>query len=82
MPQVTLQQAARESFGRLRQSQIYTGGLFGRRPAVPTAWTELDRLARRRLPARSYGYVAGGAGSESTMDADRAAFDRWRLGGH
>lgn len=79
MSQVTLPAAARESFGRHRQSQIYTGGLFGRRPAVPTAWAELDRRARRRMAPRAYGYVAGGAGQESTMDADRAAFRRWRL---
>lgn len=79
MSQVTLPAAARESFGRLRQSQIYTGGLFGRRPTVPTSWAELDRQARRRLPAKAYGYVAGGAGSGATIDADRAAFDRWRL---
>jgi lactate 2-monooxygenase len=79
MSQVTLRASARESFGRLRQSQIYGGGVFGRRPDVPTAWAELDRQAQRRLPARAYGYVAGGAGSESTMAADRAAFDRWRL---
>jgi L-lactate dehydrogenase (cytochrome) len=79
MPQVTRPATARESVGRLRQSQIYTGGLFGRRPAVPTTWAALDRRARRRLPAKAYGYVVGGAGSESTMRADRAAFDRWRL---
>jgi isopentenyl diphosphate isomerase/L-lactate dehydrogenase-like FMN-dependent dehydrogenase len=79
MPRVTLPATARESFGRLRQSQIYAGGLFGRRPAVPTAWGELDRRARDRMPPKAYGYVAGGAGSESTMDADRSAFRRWRL---
>ena len=79
MSQVTLPAAARESLGRARQSQIYTGGLFGRRPAVPTAWTELDRRARRRMTPRAYGYVAGGAGQEWTVDADRAAFRRWRL---
>lgn len=79
MSQVTLPAPARQAPGRLRQSQIYTGGLFGRRPAVPTAWAELDRRARRRMNARAYGYVAGGAGGESTADADRAAFRRWRL---
>lgn len=79
MPQVTLPAAARESIGRVRQSYIYTGGVFGRHPVVPTTWAELDRRARRRLPPTAYGYVAGGAGSESTMDADRAAFRRWRL---
>ncbi len=75
----TLRSGARESLGRLRQSQIYTGGVFGRRPAVPTSWPALERAARARLPAKAYGYVAGGAGVESTMDADRAALSRWRL---
>ena len=65
--------------GRLRQSSIYSRGVFGTKPRVPTSWPDLDRLARRRLSARSYGYVAGGAGSEHTMLADRAAFDRWQL---
>ena len=67
------------SVGRIRQTQIYTGGVFGRRPVIPTSWPELDRIARSRLPRKAYGYVAGGAGSEATMAADRAALDRWRL---
>jgi L-lactate dehydrogenase (cytochrome) len=66
-------------WGRLRQAHIYTGGVFGRRPAVPTSWPELDRAARARLSRRAYGYVAGGAGLERTMAADREAFERWRL---
>ncbi len=76
---VTPRSAAGSSFGRLRQTQIYGRGVFGRRPAIPTSWPELDRAARARLPRRAYGYVAGGAGSEATVRADRAAFDRWRL---
>ena len=65
--------------GRIRQSSIYARGIFGAKPTIPTSWPELDRLASRRLSARAYGYVAGGAGSEHTMRADRAAFDRWQL---
>lgn len=65
--------------GRLRQSAIYARGVFGATPRIPTSWPDLDRLARRRLSARAYGYVAGGAGSEQTMRADRAAFERWEL---
>ena len=65
--------------GRLRQAHIYTGGVFGRRPAVPTSWSELDRAARGRLSRRAYGYVAGGAGMERTMASDQEAFARWRL---
>ena len=65
--------------GRLRQSAIYSRGVFGARPAIPTSWPQLDLLAQRRLSKRGYGYIAGGAGSEQTMRADRAAFDRWEL---
>jgi L-lactate dehydrogenase (cytochrome) len=53
--------------------------VFGGRPTIPTSWPELDRLARRRLSRRAYGYVAGGAGSEGTMRADRDAFERRQL---
>lgn len=65
--------------GRVRQSAIYAAGVFGGRQRIPTNWPDLDRRARRRLSARAYGYVAGGAGSEHTMQADRAALDRWQL---
>lgn len=65
--------------GRLRQSVIYSRGVFGERPRIPTSWPDLDRLASRKLSRRAYGYVAGGAGSEGTMAADRAAFERWQL---
>src|SRR6478672_5493087 len=72
-------QVSSMSQGRLRQSFIYSRGVFGERPHIPTSWPDLDRLARRRLSRRAYGYVAGGAGSEATMRADREAFERRQL---
>ena len=65
--------------GRRRQTDIYARGVFGARPAIPTSWQALDRLARRRLSRRGYGYIAGGAGTEQTMRADLAAFERRQL---
>ncbi len=65
--------------GRRRQADIYQRGVLGGRPAVPTSWPALDRLARRRLSRRAYGYIAGGAGAEQTMQADLAAFRRRTL---
>jgi lactate 2-monooxygenase len=65
--------------GRQRQDAIYRAGVYGRHPRVPTVYRALAREARRRLDARAYGYVAGGAGDEDTQRADRAAFDRWSL---
>ena len=66
-------------FGRTRQSQVYLSGLRGRRPLVPFDVAELEAAARRRMSRRAYAYVAGGAGLESTIDANRAAFERRRI---
>ncbi|WP_369140757.1 alpha-hydroxy-acid oxidizing protein [Modestobacter versicolor] len=65
--------------GRRRQDSIYRAGVYGRHPRVPTVYRALARAAERRLGARAYGYVAGGAGDEDTQRADRAAFDRWAV---
>jgi L-lactate dehydrogenase (cytochrome) len=65
--------------GRRRQDAIYRAGVYGRQPRVPTVYRALAREAKRRLDARAYGYVAGGAGDEDTQRADRAAFDRWSV---
>jgi lactate 2-monooxygenase len=65
--------------GQQRQQAVYRAGVYGRRPRVPTAYRALARAAGRRLDARAYGYVGGGAGDEDTQRADRAAFDRWAV---
>ena len=63
--------------GRRRQDEVYRAGVYGHRPRVPTAARDLERRARRRLGARAWSYVAGGAGDEATQRANRAAFDRY-----
>lgn len=65
--------------GRLRQTALYLQGLAGRWPAVPVDPDALEAAARRRLSGRAFAYIAGGAGAERTMTANRAAFDRWRI---
>jgi lactate 2-monooxygenase len=62
-----------------RQTQIYLAGLQGQRPAVPIAYEALEQQARAQLSPEAYGYVAGGAGGEDTMRANRMAFARWRI---
>ncbi|MHB2021969.1 MAG: alpha-hydroxy-acid oxidizing protein [Mycobacteriales bacterium] len=61
------------------QYEIYLAGLAGDRPQLPTNLDELESFAEARLPAEPFGYVAGGAATEATVRANRAAFDRWRL---
>lgn len=61
------------------QNDIYLRGLGGERPEIPTNLDRLEPLAAERLAPGPFGYVAGGAGTEATVRANRDAFDRWRL---
>ena len=65
--------------GPARQREIYRNGLTGGRPAVPTNAEALERLAERTMTPQAWAYVSGGAGSGSTMRANRDAFARWRI---
>ncbi|HEY7691886.1 MAG TPA: lactate 2-monooxygenase [Gaiellaceae bacterium] len=65
--------------GTARQTDIYLAGVRGRLPAIPFDYEQLDRRARGRMSPQAYAYVAGGAGAERTIAANRAAFDRWRI---
>jgi lactate 2-monooxygenase len=61
------------------QNEVYLKGLFGELPTLPFGWRETEAAAHAAMTPEAVGYVAGGAGGEDTMAANRAAFDRWRL---
>jgi L-lactate dehydrogenase (cytochrome) len=61
------------------QYEIYLQGLAGKVPDLPITYRQLKRRAKRELSSGAYGYVAGGAGAESTMRANRRAMERWRI---
>jgi lactate 2-monooxygenase len=61
------------------QLGIYMKGLQGIRPGLPVTYAELERRAHNALDPALVSYVAGGAGDESTQDANVTAFDRWGL---
>jgi L-lactate dehydrogenase (cytochrome) len=61
------------------QYEIYLNGMAGKVPDLPITYRQLERRAKKLLPAGAYGYVAGGAGAESTVAANRRAFERWRI---
>jgi len=61
------------------QFEIYAQGLAGQTPKLPVNSAELQRRAREQLSAEAYGYVAGGAGAELTMEANLYAFERWQI---
>ena len=62
--------------GSLIQNAIY---IAQQPPEWPVAAADWERAAEELLEPGPFGYIAGGAGSESTMRANLDAFDRWRL---
>ena len=71
--------AAHRGISRRTQSDIYRAGISGTKPAVPVASAALKAAARKALSAEAFAYIAGGAGAERTMVANRAAFGRWQV---
>src|SRR6266542_3639374 len=63
----------------ISQAEIYLEVVAGKRPAIPLNAAELERRARDRMSPHAYAYVAGGAGAEGTIRANREAFDRRRI---
>ncbi|HWC34994.1 MAG TPA: lactate 2-monooxygenase [Mycobacteriales bacterium] len=61
------------------QSEIYLNGALGVRPDLPIGVAALEAAAQDRFSPEAFGYVAGSAGTESTVRANRAAFERWRI---
>ena len=53
------------------QNEIYLQGLGDVVPAFTTDATALEGVARERMEAGAFGYVAGGAGSGGTVRANR-----------
>src|SRR5258707_6877428 len=65
--------------GRARQARIYQEGVSGRRPRIPVAFARLEERARRAMSRAAFAYVAGAAGLEDTLAANREGFQRWRI---
>ncbi|MGH2865393.1 MAG: lactate 2-monooxygenase [Solirubrobacteraceae bacterium] len=61
------------------QYEIYARGLAGERPTLPLLAAELEECARAQMTPEAFGYVAGGAGAELTVQANRRAFERWEI---
>ncbi|MES2176372.1 MAG: alpha-hydroxy-acid oxidizing protein [Gemmatimonadota bacterium] len=62
-----------------RQTSIYLDGARGVLPRVPVDAERLEAAAQAALSRAAYSYIAGGAGMESTMRSNRAAFDARRI---
>src|SRR5271168_2506027 len=61
------------------QNEIYARGLAGETPKLPLGYSQLEQRAREVLSAEAFGYVAGGAGAERTMQANLQGFESWKI---
>jgi lactate 2-monooxygenase len=71
--------ATSRGISRRTQSEIYRAGISGTRPRVPVDADALEAAARKALNPEAFAYIAGGAGAERTVAANRAAFGRWQV---
>ena len=62
--------------GALVQNAIY---IAQEPPEWPITAGDWERAAEERLDPGAFGYIAGGAGAESTMRANLDAFAKWRI---
>jgi len=67
------------SAGRERQAEVFLAGAAGGRARVPFGAALLEERAQAKMSAEAFAYVAGGAGAEETMRANRRAFERASL---
>jgi lactate 2-monooxygenase len=61
------------------QSQIYLNGFAGFRSSVNIDLTTLEESARKVISPEAFAYIAGGAGNESTVRANRDAFEKHKI---
>ena len=62
--------------GSLIQNAIY---IAQQPPEWPIEAADWERAAEAKLDSGAFGYIAGGAGAESTMRANLDAFEKWRI---
>lgn len=62
-----------------RQRNIYLNGLSGTISKIPTSPQALEEKARKKMSAKAFAYVAGGAGKELTVKRNRDAFAQYQI---
>jgi lactate 2-monooxygenase len=62
--------------GSMIQNAIY---IAQQPPEWPVSSEDWERAAEEMLDPGAFGYIAGGAGAESTMRANLDSFQRWRI---
>lgn len=62
-----------------RQKEIYTAGFSGKRPYTPTNANDLEAAAAKVSSQKAFAYIAGGAGSQTSIANNRKGFNQWAI---
>ncbi len=62
-----------------RQRAIYLKGLSGKRPVIPFDAKGLRESAKRKMSAKAWAYIDGGAGNEESMATNTTAFSKFSI---
>jgi lactate 2-monooxygenase len=62
-----------------RQKEIYTNGFTGIKPIIPIDAQKLEEAAAAKMTPEAVAYILGGAGNESTIRNNRAAFEKYKI---
>ncbi|SEW09327.1 lactate 2-monooxygenase [Natrinema salifodinae] len=67
-------------YGPDRQTEVYLSGMLeDEPPEFPVSYEDLEERGREELSEEAFAYVAGGAGAETTVDANDRAFETWQI---
>jgi lactate 2-monooxygenase len=67
------------SGGMKYQLEIYFAGTQNVKPLLPVSFEELEQKAREAMTPEAFGYIAGGAGAETTIRNNNEAFNKWQI---
>jgi len=67
------------SGGMQYQLQVYFAGIQNIQPQLPVSYEALEQKAGEVMRPEAFAYIAGGAGAETTMQHNIAAFNKWRI---
>ncbi|CAN5380959.1 lactate 2-monooxygenase [soil metagenome] len=65
--------------GMQHQMQIYIAGTKNIKPVLPVSFEDLEQKAREIMTPEAFGYIAGGAGAETTISNNKEAFNHWQI---
>lgn len=74
-----LSTVTRVSRGMQYQLQIYFAGTQDIKPQLPVSFEALEQKAKESMKHEAFDYISGGAGAETTMSNNIAAFNKWQI---